>query len=140
MVAIVVVLESVSQDAGECKDSRKLVSPLGLAHPCRPISWEPLLSRFTAKAHGVRWQIRYRENEPTNRTDSRIVSPGQRLVRATGLEPARLSTPGPKTPICRFSGVVWWWEMVSELGFRESVCQRVVGSFGLFCAVPLAIR
>jgi hypothetical protein len=62
------------------------------------------------------------------------------LVRVTGLEPARLSTPGPKTVICRFSGVAGWREMVSELVFRESACRRVVARFGLFCAVPLAIR
>ena len=67
-------------------------------------------------------------------------SPGHKLVRATGLEPARLSTPGPKTLICRISGVVGWREMVSELGFRETPCRRLVARFGLFWAVPLAIR
>jgi hypothetical protein len=62
------------------------------------------------------------------------------LVRATGLEPARLSTPGPKSLRVRFSGGGWWWEMLSELEFRGRSCWRVMAGSGWFWGIPLAIR
>ncbi len=67
--------------------------------------------------------------------------PGHNVVRATGLEPARLfDTRNPNLARLPFFLVIVGdgkcylsWTFANE-------CRRVVASFGLFCTVPLAIR
>ena len=66
----------------------------------------------------VRWQSVSNGRNGSTEPGGRItISPGHNVVRATGIEPARLSTPGPKSRRKRFSGGGEWWEMVSEEGF-----------------------
>ena len=69
-----------------------------------------------------------------------VALPESQLVRVTGLEPAHLSIPGPKSRLGRFYGGGGWREMLSELGLCKPTCWRVVAGIGWFWRIPLAIR